>query len=417
MWTRPGDTEASCARLYLGKDGVQLSAVIQKPWTKEEDGILAEISSKSRLWSKDLGMLPGRSASSARHRKQRLGLPSFVAEKTQNPCLNVCIKNKYSPHIFCDVDGVLADFCSAACKVHSRPVSEANCWDFFKNWGMSREDFWGPIHEYGADFYERHVAPYPWARDIINAIKEAGEFSLLTSVGEHPESSQSKINWIKKNIGDVEVILVGSMKCKSLFASPQKILIDDCEEAVDLFAENNGQTHLFAQKWNRSRAQVSKRVQNLLTSIGKWKEKSKTACFAMEMMDYGISVADIARFLRKKHSYIASLVCPAKTADYRSSARSSISCKVSKAMCNIMATASSGGWSPCITDKNEIIQSYDGKCKICGISPSQGEKGLNLDHCHKTGNFRGWLCQNCNFAVGAVKDSSEIARKMSDYLM
>jgi hypothetical protein len=32
-------------------------------------------------------------------------------------------------------------------------------------------------------------------------------------------------------------------------------------------------------------------------------------------------------------------------------------------------------------------------CECCGAVP--GKRGLHLDHCHKTGKFRGWLCQRC----------------------
>jgi hypothetical protein len=29
--------------------------------------------------------------------------------------------------------------------------------------------------------------------------------------------------------------------------------------------------------------------------------------------------------------------------------------------------------------------------------------GLDLDHCHFTGRFRGWLCYGCNNAIGKVE--------------
>src|ERR1019366_6138471 len=33
----------------------------------------------------------------------------------------------------------------------------------------------------------------------------------------------------------------------------------------------------------------------------------------------------------------------------------------------------------------------DGRCQACGE-----ERVLCLDHCHKTGAFRGWICHPCN---------------------
>jgi Recombination endonuclease VII len=37
----------------------------------------------------------------------------------------------------------------------------------------------------------------------------------------------------------------------------------------------------------------------------------------------------------------------------------------------------------------------DGVCQCCHNSPA-----VSLDHCHKTGELRGWLCQMCNVGLG-----------------
>lgn len=39
-------------------------------------------------------------------------------------------------------------------------------------------------------------------------------------------------------------------------------------------------------------------------------------------------------------------------------------------------------------------------CAICG-----SKERLHIDHCHKSGDVRGLLCQNCNFGIGNLKDS------------
>jgi hypothetical protein len=38
------------------------------------------------------------------------------------------------------------------------------------------------------------------------------------------------------------------------------------------------------------------------------------------------------------------------------------------------------------------------------------------DHCHKTNQFRGWLCHGCNLALGIVRDNPDILRNMIAYL-
>src|SRR5271155_4011570 len=42
-------------------------------------------------------------------------------------------------------------------------------------------------------------------------------------------------------------------------------------------------------------------------------------------------------------------------------------------------------------------------CECCGLAPTK--KTLALDHDHKTGKFRGWLCSECNLGIGKLGDS------------
>jgi hypothetical protein len=43
-------------------------------------------------------------------------------------------------------------------------------------------------------------------------------------------------------------------------------------------------------------------------------------------------------------------------------------------------------------------------------------KTLQLDHCHLTGKFRGWLCKECNISLGNLGDSIEGLFKTVKYL-
>jgi len=51
------------------------------------------------------------------------------------------------------------------------------------------------------------------------------------------------------------------------------------------------------------------------------------------------------------------------------------------------------------------------ECEICGAIGK-----ICLDHDHKTGKFRGWICQRCNFVLGHVKDNTETLMAIIDYL-
>jgi hypothetical protein len=51
-------------------------------------------------------------------------------------------------------------------------------------------------------------------------------------------------------------------------------------------------------------------------------------------------------------------------------------------------------------------------CEICDGKTKQ----LHCDHDHKTGKFRGWICGNCNRALGLVKDNPKTLERMVTYL-
>lgn len=52
------------------------------------------------------------------------------------------------------------------------------------------------------------------------------------------------------------------------------------------------------------------------------------------------------------------------------------------------------------------------KCEVCG----EGGR-ICLDHCHKTGVFRGWLCNRCNLFLGKVKDDPLWLLNLACYLI
>jgi Recombination endonuclease VII len=54
-------------------------------------------------------------------------------------------------------------------------------------------------------------------------------------------------------------------------------------------------------------------------------------------------------------------------------------------------------------------------CECCG-NPPPTKWCLALDHCHVSGVFRGWLCINCNKAIGQLGDSIEGLMNAVSYL-
>ena len=72
------------------------------------------------------------------------------------------------------------------------------------------------------------------------------------------------------------------------------------------------------------------------------------------------------------------------------------------------------GFMPCNATKEELKLAYNGKCAICD-SPERHKK-LAMDHCHKTGKFRFFLCDSCNRGIGFFQDSPELLRKAAKLL-
>jgi hypothetical protein len=58
----------------------------------------------------------------------------------------------------------------------------------------------------------------------------------------------------------------------------------------------------------------------------------------------------------------------------------------------------------------------DYKCAICGIPDAECYNGLHLDHNHRTGQIRGFLCLGCNHAIGKMGDNPTLLYKAAEYL-
>ncbi len=54
--------------------------------------------------------------------------------------------------------------------------------------------------------------------------------------------------------------------------------------------------------------------------------------------------------------------------------------------------------------------------KICPVCKRVSKKNLSIDHDHITGKIRGYICNNCNVALGRVADSPIILRALAKYL-
>lgn len=65
-----------------------------------------------------------------------------------------------------------------------------------------------------------------------------------------------------------------------------------------------------------------------------------------------------------------------------------------------------------IQDEQAILYVQRRRCAICGLM-----KQLGLDHCHKTGKLRGYLCLKCNSGIGRFDDSISMLKRATEYLI
>jgi hypothetical protein len=52
-----------------------------------------------------------------------------------------------------------------------------------------------------------------------------------------------------------------------------------------------------------------------------------------------------------------------------------------------------------------------GRCQCCNAR-IRSKRGFHLDHCHRTGAFRGWVCNTCNTGVGMADDIELLEKRL-----
>lgn len=71
-----------------------------------------------------------------------------------------------------------------------------------------------------------------------------------------------------------------------------------------------------------------------------------------------------------------------------------------------------GRYGLALQDYREILERQGNACAIC----KKPARPLCIDHCHATGQVRGFLCRKCNLALGYCNDDPELHRAAAAYL-
>lgn len=63
-----------------------------------------------------------------------------------------------------------------------------------------------------------------------------------------------------------------------------------------------------------------------------------------------------------------------------------------------------------------LLTQQNGLCAACKGPPTGHYGVLVVDHCHESGTVRGLLCNDCNVALGRVKDDAQRLEALAHYV-
>jgi len=179
--------------------------------------------------------------------------------------------------ILLDMDGVLADFSRAASLVHGMGTARPTHWNWYKDWGITTEEFWKPIHELGGGFYKRWVQAYPWAVTVVHLVADADDFVIFSSPSDSEYGYSGKKAWIDMHIQPhfEKRIRIHVGTDKYLMAGPDRLLIDDFDMNIRTFREYGGHTVTFPQPWNSQREVEPGDLNYLRSFLHYWKHRGE----------------------------------------------------------------------------------------------------------------------------------------------
>lgn len=158
--------------------------------------------------------------------------------------------------VFCDMDGVIADFVSAAIEYHGLPdpytrPENLGTFEIEQLWGITERAFWGPLG--GKDFWH-DLKKTPEADEIIDLLTArvgVENICIATAPSESVWSIPGKKAWIKRNYPQFSrSILFGGSK--HFLAGDKKVLVDDRDKNLIAFNREGGTSVVVPRAWNRA---------------------------------------------------------------------------------------------------------------------------------------------------------------------
>lgn len=187
--------------------------------------------------------------------------------------------------IFLDLDDVLADFVGSALAIHGRTWQELEraripgTWSIVEPLQLSTEEFWRPITEAGAEFWQS--LPLKEGAGQLTSFLEYYKLDwyVLTSPSMCPSSYVGKLNWCRQMFGYRFDRLIPT-RHKHLLAKEGTILIDDNSNNVYKFVESGGSAIIYPTNGNclfeLSDRPIKYVLERLLEEIELWNSSLET---------------------------------------------------------------------------------------------------------------------------------------------
>ena len=152
--------------------------------------------------------------------------------------------------IYCDLDGVLANFIQGSIEACDLSISQddVKTWNFFRPY-MPAEEFWKKIHE--QKYFWEDLQLYPWAHELVDMLKRHGDVVFCTDPSHDDESATGKICWLKRHgfvkPGGKNYVLTAE---KWRLSKPGTVLVDDSVKNCYDFSTYGGLGITFPQPWS-----------------------------------------------------------------------------------------------------------------------------------------------------------------------
>lgn len=153
---------------------------------------------------------------------------------------------------FLDMDGILTDFVSAACKAHGKDYPKVfNGYGLPEALGMEDNSFFW--EKFCTEDFWANLDWMPDGQKILELVESTfNDICIMTSPTRNPRCASGKLIWIEKHIPQYyRKYFIGPRKW--LAASPNKILIDDSDRNIKNFKLCGGSGILVPRIWNENK--------------------------------------------------------------------------------------------------------------------------------------------------------------------